>query len=236
MAATRSRLVSGVYQYLNGAGDSPLPDGLPMQTVYEVLTEIESEMLRDLDLSDQSRTVRSEEVNLSTSSFSLSASDFGSPSYVQVRINPDDTFWQDVDIVNHGSLNRARSDGRLAVSFFGTPQTGEVSWLPDGEAHRLRIWYDRTPDEDGDLDDSPVVGDAYLSHLKLQAAAQCRELMGLPIGDVLITRLAKGEKQWHKFVNMSRQQGVIEKKSWTPPRWRRSYGGSRYGEGGFRLP
>lgn len=221
--ATRSRLCSGVRQYLDNRADCPIADGgFPEQTIYEVLTQVEQELNRDLSLSDQNKTVDSEIVNISGETFSLASSNVGSPAYVQVQ-RPNDDFWYPVDIVNHGSLTQARIDQRAAVAFWGEEQNGEISWLPNGEVFRLRVWYDKTADEDGDYDDTPIIGNDYLGHLVLQTAAQCRELLGLPVGDVLITRLAKGEKQWKKFVNMSRGQGVVVKKTWTPPWRRRAY-------------
>ncbi len=234
--ASRSRLISGIRQYLENRPDAPIAEGgMPEQTIYEVLVQVEQEMNRDLSLSDQNKTVDFEIVNISGETFNLASSNVGSPAYVQVQ-PPNDTFWYPVEIINHSSLSQARIDERVAVAFWGSDQAGEVSWLPEGETYRLRVWYDKTADEDGVMADTPIIGNDYLAHLQLQTAAQCRELLGLPVGEVLMTRLAKGERQWGKYVSLSRNQGVSQKRSFVPP-WRRNpYGGSRRGLGGFRMP
>lgn len=234
--ATRSRLLSGVRQYCNNLPDCPIAEGgLPSQTIYEVLIQIETSMLIDAGLSDQNRTVDSQTVNISQETFSLSASNVGAPAYVWAQV-PDDDFWYPVDIVNHGSLLRAREQGRMAVAFYGEANDGEISWWPDGTTYRLRVWYDKTADEDPDLDDVPSVVSDHHTYMLLQAAAQCRELLGLPVGDVLMTRLMKGEKQWHKHTTMSRQQGTVKKPSFVSPRLSGNVGYGRRGAGGFRLP
>lgn len=184
-------------------------------------------MLIDVNLSDQNRRVTSKPITLTPnkSDFAMNAGDLGVPAFAEVKLNTLDPWPTPVDIVNRASIGRAGSDGRLAVAFYGDPLQAALSWIPQpGEQHTLTVWYDRTIDLDGALSESPAMQDAYTEHLKLQAAAQCRELMGLDVGQVLGSRLGKGEEQWKRFVRQSGQQGVVKKPSSHPRAGRRTAG------------
>lgn len=216
---TRSRLSFGVRTLCGDPPDAPLPDGLPEHTVYEVMQGVEAQMLIDLNLSDQNRRVVSKTINLSadTHDFAVNAGNLSVPAFAEVKLDPADQWPTPVDIVNRASIGRAGLDGRYAVAFYGDPLRAALSWIPQpGDRHTLTLWYDRTVDVDGALGDSPPIEDAYAEHLKLQAAAQCRELMKLEVGPVLAARISKGEAQWQKYVRQNGQQGVIKKPSSHP--------------------
>jgi hypothetical protein len=221
---TRSRLSSGVRTLCGSPPDAPVEaGGLPEYVIYEVLTDVESSMLIDINLSDQNRRVQSKSVSLQSDGydFAVNSSSLSVPSFAQIRYGTD--AWQEpVDIVNLASVDRAAQDGRLAVAFYGTPLRARLSWMPQsGENNTLTLWFDRTIDGDGALTDEPAIEDAYTVHMKLQAAAQCLELMNKPVGDVLKVRIAKGEDQWKKYVRMNGQQGVVRKSSSHPRAGRR---------------
>lgn len=224
MSVPRSQLVAEVYEYCGNPDDRPLKEnGLPQPLVFQVLTECEDEMLRDLDLSNQNRRIAKIEGPLSSGLTEFSLLEEGVASYVALQTDPSSDLWQPVEIVNHGSLLQASNDGRLAIAFYGTPSVGEISWLPES-AHTLRIWYDRTGNDAPTLSESTEIGNLYDSYLKLRTAAQCRELLGLDVGKVLSTRLLNSERQWKRYVNTSRQQGTASKPFvFTPPRLRRRY-------------
>ena len=221
---TRSRLSSGVRTLCGDPADEPLPNGLPEHVIYEVLTGVETSMLIDVNLSDQNRRVVSKSITLQPNSydFAVNAGNLSVPSFAEVRLDPSDAWPMPVDIVNRASIGRAGEDGRMAVAFYGNPLRAALSWIPQaGERHVLTIWYDRTVDTDGALSDSPPIEDAYTEHLKLQAAAQCRELMKLDVGEVLAARIRKGETQWQRYTRMNGQQGVVKKSSSHPRAGRR---------------
>lgn len=225
MSVTRSRLVGEVYEYCGNPDDRPLNEkGLPQQFVFQVLTETEDEMLRDLELSDQGRRIAKQEVQLNTDDFEFSLNDdTASPSYVTLNTDSSSNLWMPVDIVTPSALLQASMDGRLAVSFRGTPPVGEVSWSPDS-THTLNIWYERSGNDDPQLAASTDLGNLYDSYLKLRTAAQCREIMGMEIGNVMATRLVRSEKQWQRHVNKGSQKGQEYKtRVFTPRRLRRSY-------------
>jgi hypothetical protein len=215
--------------------DAPLPEGLPSHTIYEVLQGVESSMLIDLNLSDQNRRVVSKTINLTanTYDFAVNAGNLSMPAFAEVTLDPSEAWPTPVDIVNRASIGRAGTDGRMAVAFYGNPLRAALSWIPQsGDRHALTLWYDKTVDVDGALSDSPPIEDAYAEHLKLQAAAQCRELMKLDVGAVLASRVSKGERQWQQHVKQNGQQGVIKKPSSHPRTGRRVARFQRPG-GGF---
>jgi hypothetical protein len=209
----------GVRLLCGSPPDEPLEGGgLPEALIYETLNDAESQMLIDLDLSDQNRRVAKKVFsNLASDSFAVNASDFSAPSFAQLKVSPEDNWYEPVEIVNRASIDQAGSDGRLAISFYGTPPSIQLSWLPqDSPGQQLVVWYDKTIPADGSQADSPPMDDAYTTHLKLQAAAQCMELMGKEVGKVLQMRIAKGEAQWRRSATMSRQQGLVDKRSSHP--------------------
>lgn len=222
MAVTRQWLKNSVRTLCGEPPDLPLPAGLPDNLIFAELTSIETEMLRDLDLSAQSRRVDKMEVSLSAEQdeFTISASDFNAPAFAYLQTDVNSNAWYPVEIVDHAGLVQAGINGTLAVSVVGT--TGYTSWIPDG-SHTLRFWYERNGMDDPGLAESTELGNLYDEYLKLQTAAQCKEHLGLKIGDVMIARLAKSERQWQRYVNRGRQRGVGHKAPvFLPSRMRRS--------------
>lgn len=216
---TRSRISSGVRTLCGDAADEPLLAGLPEHVIYEVITDVESGMLIDLNLSDQNRRVQSKTISLQPNGydFALNASTFSVPSFAQLQFSPTDTWRDPVDIINLSSIDDAGIQGRTAVAFYGTPLRARLSWIPQsGENQSLTFWFDKTIDGDGDLADEPAIEDAYTVHLKLQAVAQCMELMKQAVGPTLAARILKGEQQWRQYVRRNGQQGAIKKPSSHP--------------------
>jgi hypothetical protein len=227
MSQPRSRLIAEVYGYCGEPDDLPLKQGgLPQNLVFQILTENEDEMLRDLNLSNQGRRVSSTPVYLGQdqATFSLSV-DAASAAYVTLQTDQTSQVYYPVEIVNPGALHQASLDGVLAIAFYDNMAGGEVSWNPDSQ-HALTIWYERTGDDNQTLSGSTELSNLYDSYLKLRTAAQCRELMNLDIGDVLKTRLTTSERQWQRYVNKGQQQGQGYKpRVFTPPRYQRSHPG-----------
>jgi hypothetical protein len=223
MSVLRSRLVGEVYEYCGNPDDRPLAEkGLPQQFVFQVLSETEDEMLRDLELSNQGRRIDKQEVNLATDEFEFTLNDdAASPSYVTLQTDPSSTVWFPVEIVIPSALAQASAEGQFAVAFRGL--SGEVSWQPDA-SHVLKVWYERSGNDEPRLAESTELGNLYDSYLKLRTAAQCREIMGLPIGDVMASRLSGSERQWQRFVTKGAQKGAGYKtRVFTPARLRRNY-------------
>lgn len=232
--STRSRIAYGVRVLAGGPADEPLPNGLPEHAIYEVITNCESQMLIDVNLSDQNRRVISKPIplNPNTYDFGVNASNLSVPAFAQLRISPTDAWQSPVDIVNLASIDQAGVEGRVAVAFYGNPLRARLSWLPQSnEQQVLTIWFDRVIDVDGSLTEEPAIEDAYTVHLKLQSVALCLEMMGKPIGEGLKAQIAKGERQWKRYVDNSGQQGVITKPS-SHPRIRQQRYGSFMRPGG----
>lgn len=225
MSITRSQILAEVLSYCADPDDRPLKEGgLPHNLVFQILTECESELLRDLDLSVGNRRVDKAEITLSANETEFNLNIDGNPSYVALQVDTSDVWWP-VEIINHGGVVQAGINGRLAIAFRDTPPVAEVSWIPD-VSQNLRIWYDRTGDDNPTMAGSTELGNLYDSYLKLRAAAQCRELMGQDVGKVLSTRLVTSERQWKRYVEMSRNQGTqFKSRVFTPARLRRNYQG-----------
>ena len=224
MSVLRSQLVGDVYEYCGNPDDCPLKDkGLPQQFVFQVLTENEDEMLRDLELSDQGKRIATQEVPLSNGQFEFSLNaDAADPFSASLQADPSVDIWYPVDIVTPSALLKASQDGVLAVAFRDTPATGETSWQPEA-AQNLRIRYQRGGNDTPQMAAATDLGNLYDSYLKLRTAAQCREIMGLAIGEILKSRLLHSEKQWQRYVNKGNQKGLGHKAPAIPSTRRRAY-------------
>lgn len=213
MPVGRDRLISSVRTLCGEPPDCVLDaGGLPSSLIWETLLDVESSMLRDLDLSTANRRVSKMDIDLTTDQeeFLVPQYDFHAPSYVSLQTDPSSTAWWPVEIVEHSSLGQATANGRLAIAFSGSPPTGYFSWAPDGQ-QVLRVWYERGGDDNQTLAGSTDVGNLYDEHLKTQAAAQCREYLKMEVGVILKARLVKSEMQWQKYVNRGHQRGLGSK-------------------------
>jgi hypothetical protein len=226
MSVTRSELVSGVLTLCSEPPDLPLAQGgLPYNLIFETLTAIEAEMLRDLEVSPTNRRVAKTELTLSADQedFLINEADFHLPAYAYLQLDVNTDFWYPVEIVEHSALAAASANGKLAISLAGTPTYGYFSWIPDGN-QVLRLWYERGRGDSPAMVDSTELGSLYDEYLKLQTAAQCREFLKMELGDVMKARLVKSERQWQRYVNRGMQRGTgYKSRVFTPPRWGRSY-------------
>lgn len=221
MSQTRSYLMSAVRTLCGEPSDAQLPDGLPSNLIFEELLTTESIMLRDLEMGAQERRIVQQEVTINASDEVIGVpwDDYHSAAYAYLQESGSDIWWP-VDIVSEAALAQAGIDGRLAVSFTGTPQQLRFSWLPD-DVQTLRIWYERGAEAQPTMAGSTELGGLYDDYLKLQTAAQCREHLKLPVGDVMRSRLDKSERQWQRYVHRGSQRGAAQKTPvYTPPRFR----------------
>jgi len=191
---------------------------------FETAADIETELVRDLNLSPQNRTMSKFPLRLTPGSreFTINQPGLEDPAYVSLtHDNEPNMVPLDVDIGNATLMNSAAMDGRLAVGFFDDkPQRGITSWLPDG-TETLMIWYDRSPNTDPSPDQATfTISDSYVPLLKLMLAGQMLELMGKPIGKMLEARISRGLAQWEQFAKRGKQQGVIKKTAYRPGRYR----------------
>lgn len=225
---TRSRIISDASGYAGEPADEPLPAGVPEWMRYSIAADLEVEMLRDLNLSEENRTLTSYQVRLQPGKreFTTSRPDLENATYVQLSMsgnsNANPT---SIDISNLTLLSGIENDGRRAIAFYDdNPQRGIVSWLPSG-TETLTIWYDRSPDIDPNPEQATfTLTTSYIPLLKLLLAAQMIELMKQKLSDypLLQSRISRGMEQWKKFVKSGRQQGIIEKTAWRPGRYRHS--------------
>lgn len=223
MTLTRSRIISDASGYAGEPADEPLPAGVPEWLRYNIAADLEVELLRDLNLSAENRTLSSYPVHLQPGNreFTVTQPNLENPSFATIAFsgtpmaNP-----KSIDISNLSLLPGIADDDRRAIAFFSdNPQRGMVSWNPSGD-ETITIWYDRSPETDPSADQATFVLTAsYVPLLKLQLAAQMLELMKQPIGIMLASRIARSMEQWKQFVKRGRQQGVIQKTPWRPGRY-----------------
>ena len=226
MTQQRGQLVNSVRLLLGEPPDLPLDKGgIPTNLIFEIVCDVEVELLRDLDLSAKNSRIAKAELFLTTdeTEYPIVQTDFHAASYVYLQNDETSDVWWPVEIVNHSSLLSMTESGLLGIAFSGVPVIAYFSWIPDSN-QTLRIWYERSGNDNPTLANSTDLGSLYDSYLKLQTEAQCREILKLDVGQVLQTRLMKSERQWQRYVNRGRQQGTGYKRPvFTPPRFRPRY-------------
>jgi len=220
---TRSRIISDASGYAGEPPDEPLPTGVPEWMRYAIAADLETELLRELNLSAENRTLSSYQLRLQAGNreFTVGQPDFENASFATLSMNSNpNASPASIDITNLSLLPGITDDGRRAIAFYSDkPQRGMVSWMPSGD-ETITIWYDRSPQTDPSVDQATfTIAASYVPLLKLQLAAQMLELMNKPIGVMLASRISRGLKQWEKFVKASKQQGVIQKTPWRPGRY-----------------
>ena len=227
---TRSRIISDASGICGNPPTTPMPDGIPEADRFIWAADLETELVRDLNLSPEDHLVSSTPIQLQVQNqdFLLTGNGVESPCYVSVEIPDAPTWWpnsRDVEITNLAQINTNIWERRLAVAFYDqNPIHGRVSWLPLG-TEVLTVWFDYSPQTDPSADQAQfTITAGYLPLLKLMLAAQMMEAMGKPIGTMLMSRIDRGLKQWEKYVKRNRQPGIIQKPSFDGGPWRRQRG------------
>lgn len=234
---TRSRLIAGASGIAGEPPDEPLPTGVPHWLRYETAADLETELMRDINLSAENRTMASYTVRLGNGQreFTVSQPRLENAAFVSLSY-PDQPNRQpiDVEIGNVALIGDDERRGKRTVSFYDDkPQRAILSWSP-GDNEELRIWYDRTPNTDPSAEQSTfTIADAYVPLLKLLLAATMLEMMNKPLGELLKARITSGREQWKKFVKNSRQQGIVQKTPHYTPRGARR---AVSPDGDFRIP
>ena len=217
-ALTRSRVIAGASGLAGEPADEPLPGGVPMWLRYEIVADIETELLRDLNQSIQNRTMAKTPIRLRPNQreFTLPQSGLENATYISLSIdgNPN-VIPESIDITNVSTIDMDAREGRRTIAFFDDkPQRGFTSWLPTGR-EVLTVWFDRSPDTNPSAEQSTFrITDSYVPLLKARLAAHMLELLKQPIGPMLTSMIARGMSQWQQFVERGQQQGVVEKPTW----------------------
>nr|AUN37434.1 hypothetical protein [uncultured bacterium] len=226
---TRSRVIAGASGLAGEPPDEPLPAGIPQWLRYEMAADIETELLRDMNLSAQNRTMASYPIRLNAGEreFSLTQAGLENPVFIALgRDGAPNEIPQPVEITNLSNIyDDARANRRSVAFFADKPQRGMLSWIPqNGET--LTVWYDRSPNTDPSAETSTfTIQNGYVPLLKHRLAAWMLELLGKPIGAMLAASIQRGMDQWQSFVSRERQEGLVEK---TTYRGSRNTGGSVY--------
>ena len=221
---TRSRIIARASGYAGEPADEPLPTGIPHWMRYEIVAELETELLRDEVLSSQNRMMAKVPIRLTAGKreFILNQSGMEDPAYISLTVEGDtNTVPIPIEIGNVTMLDQDARDGRRTIGFYADrPQTGVLSWMPTaGEI--LTIWYDRSPATDPNPEQATLtITESYAPLLSLLLAAQMLELLKQPIGEMLKGRIARGLKQWERFARNGKQQGVVKKGTYRPERFR----------------
>src|SRR5688500_14979760 len=125
---SRSRIISGASAIAGEPPNEPLPGGVPEHLRFETCADIETELIRDLNLSTENRTIASTPIHLTGDSqdFALPGGlAVETPAFVSLSsANADPNFPNfpeslDIEITNLSLLNDAYQDGKRKVAFYG---------------------------------------------------------------------------------------------------------------------
>lgn len=219
--ATAGDILRQSIRYLGKPSEAKLPH----QSIIESLNRKVNGRLLDMQLSSNNwraklsgvKTYTSQDVALNLDSYSV-------PVRVESRVRGgSDSEWQEEEIVDYATWN---SVNRPAVSFYGTPTRMVMN--ADVASREFRILY-----ETGDVTIAALTDDVELAGIFIpllfdEVTLDCLAMVNDSSPEwmaraqrmerILTIDLAKQDERFKKWVNMSRNQGVIYKEAFNEGR------------------
>ena len=206
-------IAQAVFQNLR----SPSQQKLPWQTALRAMSSCQKRLLREAQLSDRAWLETSQLVTPAELDEAINFENFSIPTRVEYRTGTTEDDWIPVAIVNHDGFSDVTIE---AVSFYGIPP--RISYgLPESGilGREYRIWYETSPAVLTQLSQNLEVADLFSDLLEDETTIYCIPLVNddspewsnwvrLQVG-ITSDRIRESKKQWTKWLNMSRENGVI---------------------------
>jgi hypothetical protein len=206
-------IAQAVYQNLR----KPSQQKLAWQTLLRAMSDCQKRLLREAQLSDRGWLETFTTFTPSDLDEEFNADGFSIPTRVEYRTGTTEDDWIPVSIVNHDGFSSVTGE---AVSFYGSPTRIAYSLqTSDLVGREYRVWYETSPTALSALTDEVAIADIFTDLLTDETVLYC---IPLAIDDspewanwiklqmaVTVDRLAESKKQWKKWLNMSRDNGVI---------------------------
>lgn len=195
----------------------PSHQQLAQPTVLRAMSDCQRRILREAQLSDRGWMETSALISPSELDEAINADGFSIPTRVEYRTGTTEDDWIPVSIVNHDGFSSVTGE---AVSFYGSPPRISFSLLSSDLAGReYRVWYETSPDALTELTQDIALSDLFSDLLTDETTLYCLPLVENDSeawirwaklqGSVVSDRLIESKRQWKKWLNMSRDNGLI---------------------------
>lgn len=196
----------------------PTHQQLAHPTLLRAMSDCQRRILREAQLSDRGWLETSALVIPSSLDDLLNLDNFSVPTRVEYRVAPDVDYWYPVSIVNHDQVYDRIGD---SVTFYGNPPriTYSAASINDLVGREYRIWYETSPSVIAQLVQQIEVSDIFSDLLTDEATVYCLPLVENDSPEwerfcsrqlvIVAARILESKRQWMKWVNMSREQGIV---------------------------
>lgn len=234
MSNTVSELLSRSYNYLG----VPTQDKLSLGLALPLLLDSIDFFLIDLQISDENFLLKQYTFTPSRKDDDiLTAPGFSVPVLMEVRdvSSTSDSDWRGILTANASDTQALAQDGVDSVAFYGQAFQTTMRWSFDPINDRqieARLWYEPIASGPASLADSPKLSQAFAAMISLHCARACAPYCmdkdaATALGAFLTIQLREWESKWTRWVNVDRNQTVVQKRD-----FRGNRRGLRYGNRG----
>lgn len=241
MGNSVSELLASTYRYLG----TPDQAKLNLGTALEFLLQSISFYLIDLQLSDENFLLKQYTFTPSRKDDDIvTAPGFSVPVLMEVRDanSTSDTDWRGILTANASDTQAMAVDGIKSVAFYGQAFQTMMRWSFDPVNDwqiEARLWYEPIANVPSALADSPKLSQAFTAMIALHCARACAPYCmakeeAVALEPLLTVQLKEWEQKWKLWVNLDRNQTVVQRADFRGARRRRGgmvggygpYGGS----------
>lgn len=206
-------IAQAAYQNLR----KPSQQKLPYKTLLRAMSDCQRRLLREAQLSDRGWLETFTTITPADLDEAFDADGFSIPTRVEYRTGTTEDDWLPVSIVNHDGFSTITGE---AVSFYGSPPRIAYSLLTsDLVGREYRVWYETAPAALTSLQQDISIYDIFTDLLTDETVIYCIPLVNddsegwkqwvkLQLG-ITMERLMESKRQWKKWLNMSRQNGIV---------------------------
>lgn len=219
MGNSVSELLGSVYDYLNRPGQDKLSLGLSLPLL---LKSIDFYLL-DLQISDENFLLKAYSFTPSTKDDDIvTAPGFSVPVLMEIRdvASTSDSDWRGILTANASDTQALAQDGIDSVAFYGQAFQTKMRWSFDPVNDRqieARLWYEPIANGPASLTDSPKLSQAFAAMISLHCARACTPYCmekdeATALGAFLAIQLKEWEAKWKLWVNLDRNQTVVQRR------------------------
>lgn len=218
---TASDILKQSYSFLG----KPSQQKLPYQSIIDSLNRKVNGRMLDMQLSSNNWRARLSGVKTyTTQDVALNLDSYSVPVRVESRPRGgSDSDWQEEEIVDYATWN---SVNRPAVSFYGTPTRMVLN--ADVTSREFRILYETGDETISGLTDDIELAGIFVPLIFDEVTLDCLAMVNdstpewmaraARIERILMIDLAKQDERFKRWINMSRNQGVIYKEAFNESR------------------
>lgn len=221
MGNSVSELLSSTYDYLN----RPAQDKLSLGLALPMLLRSIDFFLIDLQIGDENFLLKSFTfIPSSKDADIVTAPGYSVPVLMEVRDanSTSESDWRGIITANASDIQTLAVDGVKAVAFYGQAYQPMMRWTFDPVNDwqvEARLWYEPIAVGPTSLTESPKLSQAFTAMIALHCARSCAPYCmdkdeAEALGGFLTIQLKEWETKWKMWINVDRNQVVVQKADW----------------------